>query len=178
MVHVRKTQVLRRHHWKTQGKQRCCKRTYKKPKENIGVALEPMENARKTLVLRGNQWKPQKNLCFTLEPMENIRATQVLRRNIWKRKENTGFAWKPMEDMWKTRVLHKNLWKTNGKHMFLVGTYVCDGVVPPVVPAVFPENLTICMSSKPYTNFNRIYLFSEFQIKALSDRPKRRVYFH
>ena len=74
----------------------CCVGTYRKRKENAGAAWEPMENAKKTQVLRWNRWKTQgkhrccvgtngkhmENVCFALDPMENTTKTRGLLGNL------------------------------------------------------------------------------------------------
>ena len=56
----------------------CCAGTYIKRKDNLGFALEPIENARKAYVLhRGN---------------ENVKKTHVLRGTYGKQKENNCVA--------------------------------------------------------------------------------------
>ena len=59
-------------------------RTYRKRSENTGVAWEPIENKRKTKVLRRDLWKTKENLGFAQEPIENTMKTYVLRRNLQK----------------------------------------------------------------------------------------------
>ena len=77
----------------------CCVGNDWKRKENISLAWEEVEHARKTQVLRGNLWKthgkhkccvgtyrrrkektgvalePMENTCSTWEQMENVRET-------------------------------------------------------------------------------------------------------
>ena len=78
-------------------------------KENTFVASEHIENAKKTLVLRGHLWKTHgKHTCCV--------------NTYGKRNENTGVALEFIENAKKTRALRVNPWKTQGKHMGCVGT--------------------------------------------------------
>ena len=74
---------------------------------NKGFASEPIENAKKTQVLRWNQWKMKRRQMFYVG-------------TYGKRKENKRAAWKPIENVWKTQVLRRNLWNTQGQHSSLV----------------------------------------------------------
>ena len=49
---------------KTEGKLRFCVGTNGKHVENVGVALEPMENARKHMLRVGNYRERTRNICF------------------------------------------------------------------------------------------------------------------
>ena len=50
--------------------------------KNTGVTLEPIENIRKTQVIRGNLWKTQgkHRSSVAWEPIENSKENEVLRR--------------------------------------------------------------------------------------------------
>ena len=74
-----------------------CVGTNGKHKENTGVAWEPMDNSRKTHVLRRILWKTQGNICFVWEPVENTSKTHMSRGPIENSMKNSGFAKEPME---------------------------------------------------------------------------------
>ena len=77
----------------------CCVGTNGKRKENTGVEQKRIEQAKKTYIVA---W----------EPMENMRKTYVLRRTYRKHKENTGVAQEPIENKNKTCVFNGNLQNT------------------------------------------------------------------
>ena len=77
-----KTQVLRRNRWKTYGKHRCCVGTYRKRKENTGVAWEPMENERKHVCV-----------CVAWELIENERKTLVFNETNENTMETVVLRW-------------------------------------------------------------------------------------
>ena len=62
----------------------CCVGTYGKQAENIGFALEPMQNKRKTHVVVTTSCIQMENTCVAYEPIENQEKTKVSRRNLWK----------------------------------------------------------------------------------------------
>ena len=96
--------------------------------------VKPMENARKTYVLREDKWKTQgtkqtlrrhlwktqRKHRFCVETNENAGETQVLRGNLLTRKENIvvaltsrkhggnkGSAWEPLENVTKTNAVRE-----------------------------------------------------------------------
>ena len=93
--------------------------------ENQSVALESIENARKTHVLRRNLWQKYKNIDLASEHLEQT-TSNILCGRLWKtqrkhrlcvgtygkRKEHIGFVWEPIENARKTLVLRCNQWKT------------------------------------------------------------------
>ena len=104
----------------------CCVGAYGKRKENMGVALGtyrkqtenmcfarvPIENVRKTQVLRKNLLKTQRQHTFYIGTLENATNKKCCVGTYGKRKENTHVAREPMENDNKTNALHSNLWKT------------------------------------------------------------------
>ena len=85
MENTSNTYVLFMNLLEPQGKHNCCVATDRKRKEIQGFAWEPF-------VIK------KESICVAQEPMENARKTQVLRKNSWKTKENTSVAWEPMKN--------------------------------------------------------------------------------
>ena len=83
MDNEQKTQVLRGSLWTTQGKHRCCVRTYVKREGKHKCCVGTYRKQNEIQVLRGNLLKTQgKHTHVLREPIENARKTTVLRGNL------------------------------------------------------------------------------------------------
>ena len=79
-----------------------CVGTYRTRTENKGFAWEPMQNIKKTQVLRWNLLKRKKNTCVTLGPIENTREILFCVGTYRKHKENNYDEWELIENDTKT----------------------------------------------------------------------------
>ena len=88
--------------------------SYGKQQENTSCPWEALENTKKTIVFRGNQWKTLRKHKLSVETNEkrNTRKTQVVRGNLWKTIRKHCVPWEPMENNMKTYVPVE----TYGKH--------------------------------------------------------------
>ena len=80
---------------------------------NATFALDLIENARKTYVLRGNLYKTTGKRKFCIGTDWKHKKQNVSALTNGKRKENTSVALEPIENTWETQMLRGNQWKTH-----------------------------------------------------------------